>query len=154
MLENFPNLTFVDFLISWWSSLIVLNILMILDFWIPMLTKKSKFDFWVTVDFSSVDSILQLSITCIFGNVLSHVIRSRCCIWVLEIMFQAIRSCTRPIVNDQSSSVKTLILTIFYLWWFEGFPWRIMVNPWSNYEYHLKMLMLTKKYWSLTLCWA
>ena len=107
-------------------------------------SKSQSLTFEWLLTFHQLIQIFQLSIPCIFGNVLSYVIRSRCCTWDLEIMPQAIRPCTRTKVNDQSSLVNTLILEIFYLWWFDGFTWGIMVKPWSNDEYKLKMLMFTK----------
>ena len=36
-------------------------------------------------------------------------------------------------------------LEILDFWWFEGFPWGIMINPWSNDKYHLKNVDIDKK---------
>ena len=92
--------------------------------------------------------LIQISTTnpLILRNDLSHEIRSIYCVWLLMTMLQAIRSCTRSKVNDQSFPIKTLIFTIFPLWWFEGSSWGIMIIPWSIYEYDFKMLMLAKNY--------
>ena len=108
-------------------------------------SKSQSLTFCVSDNFSSVDQISTIN-PLILRNDLSHEIRSRYCVWILKIMLQAIRSCTRSKVNDQSFSVKTLILTILPLWWFECFPWGIMINPWSIDEYDFKMLMLAKNH--------
>ena len=35
-------------------------------------------------------------------------------------------------------------LATFEFWWIRSIPWGMMINIWSNDEYHFKMLMLTK----------
>ena len=100
-------------------------------------------DCWLFINWFN----FQLSITCIFGNVLRHVIRSRCCIWVLEIMLQAIRSCTRSNVNDQSSSIKTLI------WQFsDRLSLRNHGQPLIKWWISPQNIYVDKKYWILIAC--
>ena len=88
-----------------------------MPWWLEILNFKvdqKKVKVWLvwTVDLLSDDSNLPLSINHSIGDVLSQDIRSRWCIRDLEIMLQAIRSCTEPKVNGTLSSVKTLIWSI------------------------------------------
>ena len=121
------------FWISWW--IVIFEI----EFW----PKSQSLTFCVSVDFSSVDQILTIN-PLFSRNVLNHEIRSTCYVWVFEIMPQSIRTCTRSKVNDQSFSVKTLILTISPLRWFQCFSWGIVINTWSIDEYDFKILILAK----------
>ena len=134
-------LNFVEFIDSWWSSLIFLNVLMNLELWNSMLIKKSQFDFlciswlfisWSNFNYQSIDLEKwfepwnYLKILC----------------WIIEIMLEAIRSCTRSKVTDQSFSVKTLILTILPFRQFDHFSWGIVIQIWSIDAYEFKRLIL------------
>ena len=75
-----PNLHFV---ISWWTSFMIWNVLMKNESWLLILTKKSKFDFSVYSQNWSIDWKIQLSILCTW-DLLSLMNMSRWFHWVLE----------------------------------------------------------------------
>ena len=129
---------FIDFLI------IKLNIF---DCLLKLWSLKLKFDqkikvwlFGVQLTFSSVDQISTIN-QLILRNELNHEIRSRWCIWILDIMFKANKSCIRSKVKNQAFSVKTLILTILPLWWSDQISWGIVIQTWTNGSYEFKMLL-------------
>ena len=72
----------LDFLISWWISLIFWHVWWIMIFGTWIWPKSQSLTFQYTVDFWSVDCKIHMSIqwTC---NVLNHVIRLKWCNWNL-----------------------------------------------------------------------
>ena len=145
-IRKFLSLNFVDFVDSWWSSFINFNVWMTLHLWSSKLTKKSKFDFCVTIDFSSVDLNSSTINHLHLGNVLSHVIRSKWCNWNLEIMPWTNWAFARSKIRNCPFSIETLILTILPFWWFDQISWGIVIQTWSHDSYKFKMLIWIKNY--------
>ena len=102
--------------------------------------KSQSLTFQCTVDFWSVDWKTHLSMQWTW-DLLNHVIRSRWCHWVLEIMLEPNFPLARWKIRDCPSTVKTLILTILPFWWFDQISWGIVVQTGSNETYAFILLM-------------
>ena len=133
-----------------------------IDFWLSLFLHDEASYFWMSwwiVIFEikswsksqsltfceSVDQISTIN-TLILRNVLNYEIRPACCIWILDIMLQSIRSCIRSKVTDQSITIKSIILTILPFWWSDQISWGVVLQTWSNDSYESIMLMWIKNY--------
>ena len=67
-------------------------------------------------------------------------INSKCLCWPKILKYDKVM----PGQSLVDFSYRNPNLSFFYFWWVRSISWEIMINPWSNYGYHFKMLMFTK----------